>query len=338
MLQIALLCVVFLLTNGLSLLKGNWRQQLSKMNTTIEKRNEGRTRSRHVRQVTEHEWWVFWGIIIGACPCHKGGINLFEDAPAYRKFSPSINVSKGGMDVISKTRFYEIKEVMHHAFEGNNPSNPWNKIQPLIDGFNENRHQTVATSSTVTLDEIMSPFQPRTTQTSTLPHLSYIQRKPKPLGTEMKVSYFLALPNCWCLDLIKLIAVCTLCAHLQHRRLLTQRRGVWSSLKYRRGRYQCGSRNTWQPWETQRARQFGWWKESNFLGRRSWSVSKPSMRATCDRLFVRIPGLVVSKWSRLYNACTKNQGLQQLVTVDPTIWRLTKSLAETAMHRMLSVR
>ena len=183
-------CFGFLSTNSLyHVSKGSWRQQLNKLNQAIDERNEGRLRSRHLRSVSEFEWWAFWGIIIGASPCHKGGIQLFDDAPAYRKFSPSVNVSKGGMDVMSKTRFFDIKEIVHRAFEGENSGNPWNKIQPLIDGFNENRHQTVATSSTVTLDEIMSPFQPRTTQSSTLPHLSYIQRKPKPLGTEMKVSW-----------------------------------------------------------------------------------------------------------------------------------------------------
>jgi hypothetical protein len=36
------------------------------------------------------------------------------------------------------------------------------------------------------MDESMSAFRPRTTKTGNLPHLSYVMRKPEPLGTEMK--------------------------------------------------------------------------------------------------------------------------------------------------------
>ena len=168
---------------------GSWRDQLHRLNSAINERNEGRVRSRQLRAVTEHEWWAFWGIVIGAAPCHKGGIRLFDDdsTGAHRQFSPKVNASKGGMDVMSKTRFFDIKEVLPRAFEGNNHGQKWNQIKPLVDGFNNNRRRTVAASSTITLDEAMSAFQPRTTKTSTLPHLSYIKRKPKPLGTEFKV-------------------------------------------------------------------------------------------------------------------------------------------------------
>ena len=34
----------------------------------------------------------------------------------------------------------------------------------------------------------MSAFRPQTTKTGNLPHLSFIQRKPEPLGTELKVA------------------------------------------------------------------------------------------------------------------------------------------------------
>ncbi len=35
-------------------------------------------------------------------------------------------------------------------------------------------------------DELISAFRPRTRKTGNLPHLSYLLRKPKPLGTEFK--------------------------------------------------------------------------------------------------------------------------------------------------------
>ena len=201
---------------------GSWREQLHRLNTAINERNEGRIRSRHLRCVTEHEWWVFWGLIIGAAPCHKGGIRLFDDeSVTHRQFSPKINASKGGLNVMSKTRFFDIKEVLPRAFEGDNHGAKWNQIMPLVDGFNKNRRRTVAASSTITLDEAMSAFQPRTTQTSTLPHLSYIKRKPKPLGTEFKVRWLHLLYSYHFADhLIHLIVDCfvpTGCGRHCHR-------------------------------------------------------------------------------------------------------------------------
>jgi hypothetical protein len=56
----------------------------------------------------------------------------------------------------------------------------------LVDGFNTNRHDWVAASARKTLDESMSAFRPRTSKTGGLPHLSFILRKPEPLGTEFK--------------------------------------------------------------------------------------------------------------------------------------------------------
>jgi Transposase IS4 len=47
---------------------------------------------------------------------------------------------------------------------------------------------TVASSTIIVLDEGMSAFQPRATKTSKLPKLSFIKRKPKPLGTEFKMA------------------------------------------------------------------------------------------------------------------------------------------------------
>ena len=129
-------------------LSGSWREQLHRLNTAINKRNEGRVRSRHLRCVTEHEWWAFWGIVIGASPCHKGGICLFDDeSVSHRQFSPRINASKGGMNVMSKTRFFDIKEVIPRAFEGGHHGAKWNQINPLVK------------DSTIIVVELLLPHQ-----------------------------------------------------------------------------------------------------------------------------------------------------------------------------------
>ena len=56
----------------------------------------------------------------------------------------------------------------------------------MVDGFNTNRHDWVAASGRKVLDESMSAWRPQTTKTGGLPHLSFILRKPEPLGTEFK--------------------------------------------------------------------------------------------------------------------------------------------------------
>ena len=70
-------------------------------------------------------------------------------------------------------------------------------IQWFVDQFNANRKLTFCASREIIVDETMSAWKPRTTKCGNgaedldmpaLPHLSFIQRKPEPLGTEFKVA------------------------------------------------------------------------------------------------------------------------------------------------------
>ena len=136
--------------------------------------------------MSEKEWWIVWGVILSSNPLKKGGKALFRQ-PEHRRLSYAVNLGTKGANFIAESRFMDIKEHLQHAFEGLNPDDPWNEIRPLIDAFNANRRRVVAASATQVVDESMSPFQLRTTKSSKLPHLSYVARKPKPLGTEFKV-------------------------------------------------------------------------------------------------------------------------------------------------------
>ena len=55
-----------------------------------------------------------------------------------------------------------------------------------VNGFNENRRRIIQAPNIKVLDETMSAFRPQTRKFGNLPHLSYILRKPEPLGTEFK--------------------------------------------------------------------------------------------------------------------------------------------------------
>jgi hypothetical protein len=167
---------------------GNWRKQLHNVNHKVDGNNATAAKGKKISLVSENEWWIVWGIIFAACPCHKGGNKLFEKATV-RRLAPSVNFGKDGIDVISWHRFKTIKELLCFAFYDHTcPEDPYHPVKLLLDGFNDNRREKVATAIKIVLDESMSPFQPRTTKTSKLPNLSFIFRKPKPLGVENKVS------------------------------------------------------------------------------------------------------------------------------------------------------
>ena len=63
--------------------------------------------------------------------------------------------------------------------------NPWATIDPWVDGFNEARFREILPGSLLTPDEMMMEWTGKS-GFGGLPHLSYIKRKPKPLGTELK--------------------------------------------------------------------------------------------------------------------------------------------------------
>jgi hypothetical protein len=63
--------------------------------------------------------------------------------------------------------------------------NPWATIDPWVDGFNEARFREIIPGSLLTPDEMMMEWRGKS-RFGGSPHLSYIKRKPKPLGTELK--------------------------------------------------------------------------------------------------------------------------------------------------------
>jgi hypothetical protein len=186
---------------------GDWRQQLRQHNVKIGADNSmgiaaAKKNFKKVNLVTENEWWVFLGVLVSAGPHGKGGVKLWEKRREGRGMTHTINYGPDGDDIMAYYRFNEIKAVFPWAFqdkskepsldeEGNavleDGKDPWHMIMLMVDGYNKNRHEWVAASVRKVLDESMSAWCPQTTKTGGLPHLSFILRKPEPLGTEFKV-------------------------------------------------------------------------------------------------------------------------------------------------------
>ena len=66
--------------------------------------------------------------------------------------------------------------------------NLWQIFVSAVNDFNKIRNEYVASSWIKVFDELMSAWQLYTSKNSGLPNISYIIRKPEPLGTEFKTT------------------------------------------------------------------------------------------------------------------------------------------------------
>ena len=168
---------------------GDWKQQLKNLNQEVKKRNRiSGGRGRKMKEVSKKEWWKFIGILIFGGAVGEGGEILWEKENSEGMRQP-YNIGDPKKEIMSLFRFKEIKAEFPKAFwdlEAKMRGDPWHQILLLLDGFNDNRANKVASSITKVLDESMSAWKPRTTKTGGLPVLTFVKRKPEPLGTEFK--------------------------------------------------------------------------------------------------------------------------------------------------------
>lgn len=74
-------------------------------------------------------------------------------------------------------------------------ADPWMMFRPAADAFNSNRSALIKSGLTINLDESMCPHRPRFTKTGLryhgaplMPNISFVKRKPRPFGKELKVA------------------------------------------------------------------------------------------------------------------------------------------------------
>ena len=130
------------------------------------------------------EYVVFHGLFVGASVCVQRGHELWDAPRTPRRFRKH----PGFSEYMTRTRFDAIKSCLLAPFGDASQSltDKWWAIRPLVNRFNANRLRVVVKSELQIPDEAMSAFQPRTTPAADLDHLSYVERKPKKLGTEVK--------------------------------------------------------------------------------------------------------------------------------------------------------
>ena len=162
---------------------GDWRKQKEMLNASMEKTNIETKQPRKLKPATDEEWWGFIGIILFAVKAGNGGINhLYGKSEQLLKELPQINLK----EIMPEYRMKQLLKHFPDSFHGDNESDPWNAVTGIVNGFNQNRANKVAASFTKLMDELISSWNPTTTKYGGLPNLSFIMRKPKPLGTEFK--------------------------------------------------------------------------------------------------------------------------------------------------------
>jgi hypothetical protein len=154
-----------------------------------------------VRPFTEKEFIQGLGIFIGAAEYGVQGINLWKegdkiggDVEEWPSMIPHPEFDK----VMKLYRWKEFRHFLPFAFQNLNlkaKDDPWWKFDGAVEAFNNNRYEKVQISLWLIIDETMSAWRPRTTPTGGLPNISFILRKPEPLGKSLCCFVFFYFSN-----------------------------------------------------------------------------------------------------------------------------------------------
>ena len=173
----------------LKLMYKDWEAKVQKMNQYIDESNADHQK----RTINKFEKWDFLvahALLIGAsCFCQSGSI-LFGGAQKDESTDAWDTIlQKPRFDKHMKLyRFKEFRMFFPKIFEQPQikDHDPWWAFIAAVNDFNEIREKCITSSWIKGLDESMSAWRPRTSKNGGLPNISFIKRKPEPLGTEFK--------------------------------------------------------------------------------------------------------------------------------------------------------
>lgn len=171
----------------LKMMYKNWEDKLLKMNRYIEDYNV-KNEKKTIRVFDKSEFIIGHALIIGAaCYCQSGSV-LFSNGKDKEDSWDSIMMNARFDRYMKLYRFKEFRYYLPKVFElpMEKETDPWWAFSSAIKDFNDIRKDNVTSSWKKILDELMSAWRPRTTKNGGLPNISYIIRKPEPLGTEFK--------------------------------------------------------------------------------------------------------------------------------------------------------
>jgi hypothetical protein len=135
--------------------------------------------------VSEAEMWMFMGLFIARSLTPQDSLRSLwpTDTGDVRSLLPRPSFSTW----MTRTRFETILRYLavvdhsKHITASAASEDKWWPVRDFIAAFNANRKSTVYAGWLIVIDELMSSWRG-----TSMPHLSFIPRKPEPLGCEMK--------------------------------------------------------------------------------------------------------------------------------------------------------
>jgi hypothetical protein len=132
------------------------------------------------------------GILIAAAGYNCKGVELWQkesgdafsgDVSEWPSVIPPPNFDR----FMSANRFKQWRKFIpsiwaNEALQLDGKQDPWWQFSSAVSEFNDHRREIIQHSSMLVADESMSAWVPRTSKTGGLPNISFIKRKPEPLG------------------------------------------------------------------------------------------------------------------------------------------------------------
>jgi hypothetical protein len=170
---------------------GQLRKWLRIMNDKVEvDNNDKSTGDRPIPKFSQEEFITGHALLIGATDCADRGRSLWEQADDDDEAWHSIATCTNFSPFMKLYQFKQFRQFIPRIWkeEEKAKKDPWWQFRSAVENFNQIQKNNVLSSEKCVLDETMSAFRPRTTRLGGLPNISYILRKPKPLGTKFKTS------------------------------------------------------------------------------------------------------------------------------------------------------
>jgi hypothetical protein len=138
-------------------------------------------------ELNDGRTWVMW-MIDAALTIIFGGAQFKEGTDLWATNNHGLMPPPDFGKHLSRDRFKRICRYWARGLRRERErlrDNPWAQVDSWVKGFNEARLREIVAGSCVTPDEMMLEWKGKAGYGG-LPHLSFIKRKPQPLGTELK--------------------------------------------------------------------------------------------------------------------------------------------------------
>jgi hypothetical protein len=166
----------------------DWKSKVDKMNAEVV------ASKAKCKRFSYEEFIIGLGLIIGASDFSQKGVDLFgmknvdnddDDDDDDVEQWPAISPSPQFEQYMAFSRFKDFRRFLPsiYADESKNESDPWWQFSDAVEEFNLIRATKVTSSCWISVDETMCAWRPRTTALGGLPNISFVVRKPEPLGT-----------------------------------------------------------------------------------------------------------------------------------------------------------